>query len=239
MAGRALLAFAAAVALLILHWLARRSATELPPVEPPAKRFWGKGRGTRLRFRVGRRKGALRAATNESRSDRPLARATTRLGDRPQVSPNETATRCHLDGTETGGGCSGQACLLGACFCSGGSAGEWCERRPASRVACAVEEQQAYSARASGLKRHTAHDACAFYSAPYGTLAVDARRWEAAQVGRHVGIGKVWVPQGWEAGTSTAALVQHHPGRGRHPRAVLARRGRSGSLRCGRLRRRG
>lgn len=112
MAGRALLAFAAAVALLVLHWLARRSATELPPVEPLAKRFWGKGRGTRLRFRVGRRKGAPRAATNESRSDRPLARATTRVDDRPQVSPNETASRCHLDGTETGGGCSGQACLL-------------------------------------------------------------------------------------------------------------------------------
>ena len=167
-------------AMLILHWLARRFTADLPPVEPPAKRFWGEGRGTRLRFRVGRKKGALQAAANASHSERPLARPVI-ADDRLQISPNRTAARCRLDGTETDGGCSGQACLLGACFCSGGSVGEWCERRPAERVTCAAEERQAYGVLASGLKRHTAHDACAFYSSPYGTLAVDARRWEAAQ----------------------------------------------------------
>ena len=90
-------------------------------------------------------------------------------------------------GAESEGGCSGHACLLGSCFCSRGFGGEWCEHRPAKRVACESEEKQAYAPLATGLKRHTAHDACAFYSGPYGTMAVDARRWEAAQVGgRHM-----------------------------------------------------
>lgn len=203
--GRGLQAVAAlGSVLLILRWLARRSTAELPPVEPPAKRFWDEGRGTRLRFRVGRRK-ARQAAANVSGCWRGVGRdcgehltrgqhldierllARSAMPDeRPQVSPNRTAARCHLDGTESEGGCSGHACLLGSCFCSRGSGGEWCEHRPAERVACAAEEKQAYGALATGLKRHTAHDACAFYSGPYGTMAVDARRWEAAQVGgRH------------------------------------------------------
>ena len=170
--------------LLILLWLARRSTVGAPPVEPPAKRFWDEDRGTRLRFRVRRRK-ARQDAANASNTGRPLATAAMAVG-RPQVSPNRTAARCHLDGTESEGGCSGHACLLGSCFCSRGFGGEWCEHRPAKRVACAAEEKQAYGALATGLKRHTAHDACAFYSGPYGTMAVDARRWEAAQVGgRH------------------------------------------------------
>ena len=183
--GRGLQAVAAlGSVLLILRWIARRSTAELPPVEPPAKRFWDEGRGTRLRFRVGRRK-ARQAAANVSHIERHLVRPAM-TGENPQAFPNITAGRCHLDGTESEGGCSGHACLLGSCFCSRGSGGEWCERRPAERAACAAEEKQAYGALATGLKRHTAHDACAFYSGPYGTMAVDARRWEAAQVGgRH------------------------------------------------------
>ena len=185
--GRGLQGLAAiGSALLILLWLARRSTVGAPPVEPPVKRFWDEGRGTRLRFRVRRRK-ARQDAANASNTERPLATAAMMMVGRPQVSPNRTAARCHLDGTESEGGCSGHACLLGSCFCSRGFGGEWCEHRPAKRVACESEEKQAYASLATGLKRHTAHDACAFYSGPYGTMAVDARRWEAAQVGgRHM-----------------------------------------------------
>ena len=94
------------------------------------------------------------------------------------ATPAAPAT-CHIDGSQTDEGCNGHTCLLGACFCAR-AGGEHCERPTAARD-CAQEEKQAYSVLASGLKRHAAHDACAFYSAPYGILAVDERRWGAAQ----------------------------------------------------------
>ena len=194
--------------LILLH--RRGSEAEPPPAELPATRFWDESSGPRLRFRVAQRRAAASpppppAAANTSGGE--FAAAAMAREGAASTAPllpavNDSATRCHLDGTESGGGCSGHACLLGACFCGPGAGGEWCERA-AVPPSCAAEERQAYSPLSSGLHRHTAHDVCAFYNAPYGTLAVDRRRWKAAQE--------------WEAAlwTATSAAVttdrnEHH-----------------------------
>ena len=89
--------------------------------------------------------------------------------------------RCAVDGSQTGDGCHGHACLLGACFCRAGSGGDFCERRSLHRRSCEAEAAAAYRLGSTGLMRYALHDACAFYEPAYGILQVDDRRWRAAQ----------------------------------------------------------
>ena len=110
---------------------------------------------------------------------------------------------CAIDGSQTGDGCHGHACLLGACFCRDGSGGDFCERRSLHRRSCDSEAADAYSLRSTGLMRYALHDACAFYEPAYGIMHVDDRRWRAAQQ---------WEAALWTnaPATQTVDRNQHH-----------------------------
>ena len=196
---------AAAALLVLLIVVMRRTRTAAAPPPPPAPpAAWALEAGApRLRFGVrrrhGRRRHGRRRADGESASSaqqtvgdaspptpssqqqQPQQRSDRRAVDRPLQSTTGGAGGCGLDGTQRGSGCHGHTCFLGACFCGGGSGGEWCERKGGAPRDCEAEAATAYSLRASGLLRFARHDACAFYEPAYGIVRVHERRWQAAQ----------------------------------------------------------
>ena len=83
---------------------------------------------------------------------------------------------CALNGEESGDGCHGHVCLVGACFCAGGAGGTMCQRGRRSERDCGALEHAAYNSAA-----FAPYDVCAFYEPRLGIVRVTEKRWRAAQ----------------------------------------------------------
>ena len=138
---------------------------QAPPPPPARLRF-----GVRVRRRQ-RRRSAPAGKDRPEASQRVAMPSVDLLPSSQQQSASALA--CNIQGSATGAGCNGHSCLLGACFCSGESGGDHCERGSRGRRSCAAEAQAAYSPDATAVTRHAAHDKCAFYEPAYGILRVE------------------------------------------------------------------
>lgn len=163
-------------------WL-RKRMTGPPAPRPPTPPV------ARLRFSVRRRRRRQRKVDSIAATDSSPAAMLLSL---PPPSPSwergslhsatiATSGKCGNDGSQTGSGCNGHTCFIGACFCADGSGGESCERGQARVRTCDAFARDAYKPGASDITRFSALDQCAFYEPAYGIIRVDEKRWREAQ----------------------------------------------------------